>query len=224
MLYKAATFVGTTDDVELVQLNSFGCGLDAVTTDQVEEITKKNNKLYTVLKIDEGTNLGAARIRIRSLKAAMDEREKNNIQHIENREPYKRKYFTKEMRKDYTLLIPEMSPMHFQFMETALKKAGYNAVLLPTVDKNAVDEGLKYINNDACYPTIVTLGQIISYLESGAVDLDRTAVFMSQTGGGCRASNYVSLLRKALKDMDMEQIPVVSVKIWPGWNPIPALS
>ncbi|MCO7120928.1 2-hydroxyacyl-CoA dehydratase [Ihubacter massiliensis] len=212
-LYKAATFVGTTDDVELVQLNSFGCGLDAVTTDQVEEITKKNNKLYTVLKIDEGSNLGAARIRIRSLKAAMDEREKNNIQHIENREPYKRKYFTKEMRKDYTLLIPEMSPMHFQFMETALKKAGYNAVLLPTVDKNAVDEGLKYINNDACYPTIVTLGQIISYLKSGAVDLDRTAVFMSQTGGGCRASNYVSLLRKALKDMDMEQIPVVSVNM-----------
>ena len=91
-------------------------------------------------------------------------------------------------------------------METALKKAGYNAVLLPTVDKNAVDEGLKYINNDACYPTIVTLGQIISYLKSGNVDLERTAVFMSQTGGGCRASNYVALLRKALKDLDMEQM------------------
>lgn len=212
-LYKAAQFVGTTDDVELVQLNSFGCGLDAVTTDQVEEITKKNNKLYTVLKIDEGSNLGAARIRIRSLKAAMDEREKNGIKHVKNNAPYERKYFTKEMKKEYTILIPEMSPIHFQFMETALKKAGYNAVLLPTVDKNAVDEGLKYINNDACYPTIVTLGQIISYLKSGNVDLERTAVFMSQTGGGCRASNYVALLRKALKDLDMEQIPVISVNI-----------
>ena len=166
-----------------------------------------------MLKIDEGSNLGAARIRIRSLKAAMDEREKNGIKHVENNAPYERKYFTKEMKKEYTILIPEMSPIHFQFMETALKKAGYNAVLLPTVDKNAVDEGLKYINNDACYPTIVTLGQIISYLKSGNVDLERTAVFMSQTGGGCRASNYVALLRKALKDLDMEQIPVISVNI-----------
>ena len=93
-LYKAATFVGTTDDVELIQLNSFGCGLDAVTTDQVEEITKKNNKLYTVLKIDEGTNMGAVKIRIRSLKAAMEEREKNHIVHKDDDTPYERVYFT----------------------------------------------------------------------------------------------------------------------------------
>ena len=212
-LYKAATFVGTTDDVEIVQLNSFGCGLDAVTTDQVEEITKKNNKLYTVLKIDEGTNMGAARIRIRSLKAAMDEREKNDVRHIDDKSPFKRVVFTKEMRKDYTILIPEMSPIHFQFLETAMTKCGYKVRRLPTVDKNAVEEGLKYINNDACYPTIVTLGQIISYLKSGEVDLDKVGIFMSQTGGGCRASNYVSLLRKALKDMGMEQIPVISVNM-----------
>ncbi|MDO4745242.1 MAG: acyl-CoA dehydratase activase-related protein [Bacillota bacterium] len=222
-LYKAATYVGTTDDVEIVQLNSFGCGLDAVTTDQVEEITKKNNKLYTVLKIDEGTNMGAAKIRIRSLKAAMDERAKNKVKHIDDNSPYERKLFTKEMRKDYTLLIPEMAPMHFQFLETALGKAGYKAKRLPTVDKNAVEEGLKYINNDACYPTIVSLGQIISYLKSGEVDLDKVAIFMSQTGGQCRASNYVALLRKALKDMGMEQIPVVSVNMSgletnPGFN------
>ncbi|MCB6993694.1 2-hydroxyacyl-CoA dehydratase [bacterium 210820-DFI.6.37] len=212
-LYKAAQFAGTTDDVELVQLNSFGCGLDAVTTDQVEEITKKNNKLYTVLKIDEGSNLGAARIRIRSLKAAMDEREKNNIKHVEHNAPFEREIFTEEMRKDYTILIPEMSPIHFQFVEAVMRKSGYHAVLLPTVDKNAVEEGLKYINNDACYPTIVSLGQIISYLKSGNLDLNKTAVVMSQTGGQCRASNYVSLLRKALKDLGMEQIPVISINM-----------
>lgn len=212
-LYKAATFVGTTDDVEIVQLNSFGCGLDAVTTDEVEEITKKNNKLYTVLKIDEGTNMGAAKIRIRSLKAAMDERDKNGVKHVEDRSPYERVYFTKKMRKDYTILIPEMSPIHFQFLEAAIGSAGYKVKRLPTVDKNAVDEGLKYINNDACYPTIVTLGQIISYLKSGEVDLDKVGIFMSQTGGGCRASNYVALLRKALKDLNMEQIPVISVNM-----------
>lgn len=212
-MYKAAKFVGTTDDVEIIQLNSFGCGLDAVTTDQVEEITKDHNKLYTVLKIDEGSNLGAAKIRIRSLKAAMDEREKNRITHQEHKEPYKRVIFTKGMKKDYTVLVPQMSPMHFQFLETALGKEGYKAVLLPPLDTEAVDEGLKYINNDACYPTIVSLGQIISYLKRGNLNLDKTAIFMSQTGGGCRASNYVALLRKALTDLEMEQIPVISVNM-----------
>ncbi len=214
-MYRAAAYVSQTDDVELVQLNSFGCGLDAVTTDQVEEIISKNNKLYTVLKIDEVNSLGAARIRIRSLKAAMEDREKNGIKHVENTGAYRRRIFTKEMKKDYTILIPQMSPMHFQFLETALARSGYKAVLLPDVDKNAVDEGLKYINNDACYPTIVSLGQIISYIKNSDIDPDKTAIFMSQTGGGCRASNYVSLLRKALRDLHMPQIPVISVN-WAG--------
>lgn len=209
-LYKAADFAGTRDDVELIQLNSFGCGVDAVTTDQVEEILENNNKLYTVLKIDEGTNLGAARIRIRSLKAAIDERSKNGVKPVHYDKPYERKYFTKEMKEDYTLIIPQMSPVHFQYFEVALKSSGYKAVLMPTVDKNAIDEGLKYVNNDACYPTLVTLGKMISALKSGEYDLNRTALIMSQTGGGCRASNYIALLRKALKDLGMEQVPVVS--------------
>lgn len=210
-MYKAADFVGKNDDLEIVQLNSFGCGLDAVTTDQVEEISTQHNKLYTVLKIDEGNNLGAARIRLRSLKAAMEERQKNQTWLETEGEAYERVEFTRKMRKDYTLLIPQMAPMHFQFLETALDKSGYKSVMLPAVDTHAVEQGLKYINNDACYPTIVTLGQIISYLKSGAVDTDKAAIFMSQTGGGCRASNYVALLRKALQDLKMEHIPVVSV-------------
>ncbi len=212
-LYRAAKYVGTLDNVELIQLNSFGCGLDAVTTDQVEEILQMKNKLYTVLKIDEGSNLGAAKIRIRSLKAAMEERDKNNIHCIPEDHDYERKIFTKEMKEKYTILIPQMSPIHFDMVESALKYSGYNVELLPSVDKNAVDEGLRYINNDACYPTIVSLGQIISALKSGKYDLDKTAVFMSQTGGGCRASNYVALLRKAFKDLNISQVPVVSANI-----------
>lgn len=212
-LYRAAKYVGTLDNVELIQLNSFGCGLDAVTTDQVEEILRMKNKLYTVLKIDEGSNLGAAKIRIRSLKAAMEERDKNNIHCIPEDHDYERKIFTKEMKEKYTILIPQMSPIHFDMVESALKYSGYNVELLPSVDKNAVDEGLRYINNDACYPTIVSLGQIISALKSGKYDLDKTAVFMSQTGGGCRASNYVALLRKAFKDLNISQVPVVSANI-----------
>ena len=209
-LYKAADFAGRTDGVEMVQLNSFGCGVDAVTTDEVEEILENSNKLYTVLKIDEGNNLGAIRIRIRSLKAAMEERDKNNIKANHSPKAFERKIFTKEMRQNYTLLVPQMSPVHFQYLEVALKASGYNAVVIPTVDKHAIDEGLKYVNNDACYPTLVTLGKMISALKSGDYDLDRTALVMSQTGGGCRASNYIALLRKALKDLNMEQVPVVS--------------
>ena len=210
-LYKAAEFVGTTDDIEIVQLNSFGCGLDAVTTDQVEEITKAKNKLYTVLKIDEGNNLGAAKIRIRSLKSAMEAREKYTIKREKTREPFHREAFTKQMKKDYTILVPQMSPIHFAMVENALKGFGYKAKLLPEVDGGAIEEGLKYVNNDACYPTIVTLGQIISYLKSGELDLEKTAVFLTQTGGGCRASNYIPLLRKALKDLGWGHIPVISV-------------
>lgn len=212
-LYKAAEMAGDYEDIELIQLNSFGCGLDAVTTEQVEEILKNRNKLYTVLKIDEGSNLGAAKIRIRSLMAAMAEREKNKIKPTPRIKTFDRVVFTEQMKKDYTLLIPQMSPIHFQFIEVALQQEGYHAVMLPSVDKNAVEEGLRYVNNDACYPTIVTLGQVISELKSGKYDLDRTAVIMSQTGGQCRASNYIALLRKALIELKMDQVPVVSASL-----------
>ena len=213
-LYKAAIFAGQRDDVEIIQLNSFGCGLDAVTTDEVDELLEQNNKLYTVLKIDEGANLGAAKIRIRSLKAALDERDKQGTKSKKINNPYVRQVFTKQMKMDgYTLLVPQMSPIHFKYMEKVMQNCGYNAVLLPEVTKDSEEEGLKYVNNDACYPTIVTLGQIISALKSGEYDLNKTAVFMSQTGGGCRASNYVALLRKALKELDMEQVPVISFNL-----------
>lgn len=222
-LYKAATFVGRTKDVELIQLNSFGCGLDAVTTDQVEEICNKNNKLYTLLKIDEGSNLGAAKIRIRSLKAAMDERTKKHIVSSPRSQRFDRVPFREDMAKTHTIIVPQMSPIHFTYFEAAMNSCGYKVKLLPPVDKNSVEEGLKYINNDACYPTIVTLGQIISALKSGEYDLKHTAIFMSQTGGGCRASNYVPLLRKALLDLDMGDIPVISFNVAglednPGFN------
>ena len=228
-LYKAAIYAGQRDDVEVIQLNSFGCGLDAVTTDEVDELLTQNNKLYTVLKIDEGANLGAARIRIRSLKAALDEREKLGAKSRRINVPYVRKKFTKKMREEgYTLLVPQMAPLHFQYFEPIMRREGYNAVLLPAVTKESEEEGLKYVNNDACYPTIVTLGQIIAALKSGEYDLNKTGVFMSQTGGGCRASNYVSLLRKAFKDLGMEQIPVISFNMVgleknPGFSITPKL-
>lgn len=211
-LYAAASYVATQEHLELVQLNSFGCGLDAVTTDQVEEILNARGKIYTTLKIDEGNNLGAVRIRLRSLKAAMAEREKRGIKILE--EPikkYQRILFTKEMKKTHTILVPEMSPIHFQFLQTAFRLSGYNLVVLPSVDKKAVDVGLKYINNDACYPAIIALGQLIEALQSGKYDLAHTTVMISQTGGGCRATNYIGFLRKALVDAGFGHVAVISL-------------
>lgn len=210
-LYAAASFVAKEKDLELVQLNSFGCGLDAITTDQVQEILNKYSKIYTTLKIDEGNNLGAAKIRLRSLKASLLEREKHGFTLVQVDNQYKSLKFTKEMKKNHTILCPEMSPIHFQFLEEALKQSGYNLVVLPSIDYKAIDEGLKYVNNDACYPAIIVIGQLIEALKSGKYDLINTSVMMSQTGGGCRATNYIGLLRKALKDAGFENIPVISI-------------
>jgi len=210
-LYRAASFVKTRKDVELVQLTSFGCGLDAVTTDQVEEILESSGKIYTLLKIDEGKNLGAARIRIRSLKAAVDEREKRGYALEKGSSSIKRVIFTKEMRKNHTILSPQMSPIHFQFIEEAFRAAGYNIEVLPSVDADAVNEGLKYVNNDACYPSIIVVGQMIEALKSGKYDPENTSLIITQTGGGCRATNYIGFLRKALKDAGFHKVPVISL-------------
>jgi predicted CoA-substrate-specific enzyme activase len=210
-LYAAASFVAKEPNIELIQLNSFGCGLDAVTTDQVQEILSNNGKIFTTLKIDEGNNLGAARIRIRSLKAALHERDKSGTLPKKTGEIYNRVVFTKEMRKKHTILSPQMSPIHFQFVQEAFNSSGYNLEILPSVDTKAVDEGLKYVNNDACYPTIIVVGQIIAALKSGEYDIENTSVIISQTGGGCRATNYIGFLRKALKEAGFPKVPVVSL-------------
>lgn len=212
-LYAAATYVSNSNDLELIQLNSFGCGLDAVTTDQVNEILDKNNKIYTLIKIDEITNLGAVRIRIRSLLASIEERDKNGFTCKHGASKDCRPVFTKEMKKNHTILIPQMSPIHFQFIETAAKMSGYNAVVLPAVDKKAVDVGLKVVNNDACYPSIIVVGQLINALESGKYDLNNTSLMISQTGGGCRATNYIGFIKKALKDSGYGHIPVISFNV-----------
>ena len=212
-LYRAAAFVKERTDLELIQLNSFGCGLDAVTSDQVAEILASRGKMYTLIKIDEGSNLGAVKIRIRSLKAAMEEREKNNVKlkNIDN--SYKKNLFTKEMKKDWTILAPQMSPIHFQFIEKAVRASGYNIDVLPANDKEAIEEGIKYVNNDACYPSILVIGQMINALKSGKYDPNKTALIISQTGGGCRATNYVGFLKKGLREAGFPNVPIISLNV-----------
>jgi len=226
-LYKAASYVSSRNDLQLIQLTSFGCGLDAVTADQVAEILKARNKIYTLIKIDEGSNLGAIRIRIRSLKATLEKKEE--IINLNQKYEQIKVPFTKEMREArYTILCPQMSPLHFQFVETAMNSEGYNFVVLPSVDKDAVEQGLKYVNNDACYPSILVTGQMMNALNSGKYDLNKVALMISQTGGGCRATNYIAFIRKALKDAGFGNIPVISFNIvgmekMPGFKLTPEL-
>lgn len=211
-LYAAANFVKTQDRLDLIQLNSFGCGLDAVTTDCVNDILVNSGKIYTVLKIDEVNNLGAARIRIRSLISALRVRDKKHHERKIVSSAYKKVEFTKEMRKDYTILCPQMSPIHFDLVQPALNSCGYHFEVLGTSDnKSSVDTGLKYVNNDACYPSVIVVGQIMEALLSGKYDLNKTAVVISQTGGGCRATNYIGFIRRALQKAGMPQIPVISM-------------
>lgn len=374
-LYAAAHFVASYPGLELVQLNSFGCGLDAITTDQVAEILADKADVYTLLKIDEVSNLGAAKIRLRSLKAAVEEREANkarmakaalatsdesgsaesdaprNAAHAAAqaalaeaqaavaaaeakvkaadrpvdaadagsdaaapanapkstgfrktgskaptpgrqvlldatmaanpkltkamRDASKRaakrdiadvrlaalgdgttndaanaksksaksksghnnatmsryahrEKFVKDMKKDYTIVAPQMSPIHFSLVESVIRSGGYKFDILKHASREDVETGLKYVNNDACYPAIMVIGQLIDAILEGKYDPDKVCLAITQTGGMCRATNYFGLIRKALIDAGYPQIPVIAISTQglednPGFKVTPAL-
>ncbi|PKC77039.1 acyl-CoA dehydratase activase-related protein [Bifidobacterium longum] len=407
-LYAAAHFVASYPGLELVQLNSFGCGLDAITTDQVAEILADKADVYTLLKIDEVSNLGAAKIRLRSLKAAVEEREANKARMakaaVEEREANKarmakaalatsdesgsaesdaprnaahaaaqaaarkaqeqaesdlataqaalaeaqaavaaaeakvkaadrpvdaadagsdaaapanapkstgfrktgskaptpgrqvlldatmaanpkltkamrdaskraakrdiadvrlaalgdgttndaanaksksaksksghnnatmsryahREKFVKDMKKDYTIVAPQMSPIHFSLVESVIRSGGYKFDILKHASREDVETGLKYVNNDACYPAIMVIGQLIDAILEGKYDPDKVCLAITQTGGMCRATNYFGLIRKALIDAGYPQIPVIAISTQglednPGFKVTPAL-
>lgn len=218
-LYEAADFVAGQDNLELVQLNSFGCGPDSIAAEQAQEILNTTGKLYTMIKIDEVSNLGAVKIRLRSLKAAMEARkekqaegnqanQKLNVSHSP-----KRPLFTQEMRNTHTILAPQMAPIHFELAQEVARSEGYNFEILSKVEKEDIEEGLKYVNNDSCYPSIIIIGQLLRALQSGRYDLNNTSIIMSQTGGPCRASNYLGLLKKALQMTGFQNIPIISLNV-----------
>ena len=297
-LYAAAHFVASYPGLELVQLNSFGCGLDAITTDQVAEILADKADVYTLLKIDEVSNLGAAKIRLRSLKAAVEEREANKAREaaatkavqgpkstgfrktgstaptpgrqilldstmaanpkltkamraaskraaerdlqaavaskngtsdgttgVTNAKNAKksghnnatmsryahREKFVKDMKKNYTIVGPQMSPIHMSLVEAVIRSGGYKFDILKHASRGDVETGLKYVNNDACYPAIMVIGQLIGAIQEGKYDPDKVALAITQTGGMCRATNYFGLIRKALVDAGYPQIPVIAI-------------
>ncbi len=262
-LYQAAELVTTRDDLELVQLNSFGCGVDALTTDQVQEILESAGGVYTSLKIDEVSNLGAATIRLRSLAAASEARAAERAAHAEEADgavddaveidttaPAERSaartteraaaraaeeapdrgeaggavggrelpgatspVFTEAMRATHTILMPQMSPVHFRPLEPLMRRLGYRVELLESATRDDLEVGLRYVNNDACFPAIMVIGQLIGAFTDGSHDPDSCVVAISQTGGICRATNYAAMLRKGLREAGYPQVPVVAISL-----------
>ena len=207
-LYHAAQVACEHPNLTLIQFSSFGCGLDAITTGQVRDILEAHQRIYTMIKLDEVSNLGAARIRLRSLMAALARRKPvvyHDVPVIE------RPHFTAECKKTHTILAPQMAPIHFELIKSVMRDYGYNLVVPEMPDKAAIDLGLRYVNNDMCYPSIVVIGQLLAALKSGKYDPDHTSIAMFQTCGACRATNYMSVLRQALRYAGFGQVPVFAV-------------
>lgn len=214
-LYRAAELVKNKPWAELVQLVSFGCGLDAITSEQIRRILEPAGKLYTMLKIDEGDTLGAARIRLRSLFAAVSDRKHHANANLATEKPivFYRKPESQpvEVKKLKTIYIPQMAPIHFPIMERALQTIGYQVKLLPHVSPQALQLGLRYVNNDACYPAIVVIGQLLDTVLNKDFDPTTSGLLLAQTCGPCRATNYATLLKWALRDLHMENVPVITI-------------
>lgn len=209
-LYKAAHFVCEHANTELVQLVSFGCGIDAITSEQVRKILERHDKIYTMLKIDEGDTLGAAKIRIKSLLCAVNENasKEESSQLTTTQSQATNKAAVDDSR---TLYIPQMAPIHFPILTTTLQALGYKVKLLPDVNDKAIELGLKYVNNDACYPAIVVIGQLIEALVNKRIDPKNASLVLAQTCGPCRATNYPTLLRWALHDLGYDNVPIVTL-------------
>ena len=204
-LYHAAQFAAQNPNVTLIQLSSFGCGLDALTIEQVKEILEAHGKIYTMIKLDEVSNLGAARIRLRSLLAAL--KRKTPVTYLPKKFP-DRPHFMPDCKAKHTILAPQMAPIHFELIQAVLQKYGYKILIPALPDKAAIDLGLRYVNNEICYPAILIAGQMIAALKSGECAPDNTSIILFQTCGGCRATNYISVMRRALKFAGFGQVPV----------------
>jgi predicted CoA-substrate-specific enzyme activase len=222
-LFAAAAVVTQRDDLYLVQLNSFGCGLDAVTAEQATDLLRSHDRLGAVLKIDEVSNLGTARIRLRSLLAASTERQAlgcgagaddgrpRRVPERRSLVPVVPPSFTKQMRRTRTLITAQLAPTHFALMEGALARTGLQVEVLPTVTDTDIDVGLQYVNNDACYPAVIIVGQLINAFLTGRHDPGTTAILTTQTGGMCRATNYTTLLRRGLAQAGFGEVPVAAI-------------
>ncbi len=209
LLYCVGKKIADEDFIEAIHLTSFGCGPDAIVSDELKEIFNRKNKIYTFIKMDEIANLGAVKLRIRSMLEATKNSHKKEYKDLK---PLSKKIKIFEKKdKDRVLIAPFFSPFYSPLVPYCFRPYGYRVDLLPPQSKTSIEWGLKSINNDMCYPAILVAGDIIWAFKSGKYDPSNTAVILTQTGGQCRASNYVALVKKALCSMGYEEVPVVAI-------------
>lgn len=217
-LYAAAKWVTENPDTQLVHITSFGCGPDAVSADEAREIIRSSGKIHTLIKMDEIANLGAVKIRLRSMLEAVKESKDNTRAPGPGRMKTNRLVMDKYSKK--TLITPFFSPFYSPLIPSAFRPLGCRVEVLPLQDSASVELGLKTINNDMCYPSILVAGDIIKAFQSGRYDPENTAVILTQTGGQCRASSYVSLVRKGLAAVGLDNVPVITLSVG-GIDPQP---
>ncbi len=207
-LYEAALWAGEQKNVEVLQLNSFGCGPDALSVDEVKPLLNRYGKNPTLVKIDEITSPGSVKLRIRSLIESLKLRGEDYTPRQMERENVA---VFGTLDKSRKILAPMFSPFYTDFLVSSFRKAGYDLEILPMPDKASIETGLKYSNNDICYPATIVIGDLIKALQSGRYDLANVAVGLTQTGGQCRASSYVSMLKKAMIRSGYPHVPVVTI-------------
>lgn len=208
-LYVAAKWVTETPTAQMVQLTSFGCGPDAISTDEVKDILRCGGKVHTLIKMDEIANLGAVRIRLRSTLDAIKENSgKTSVAEVNT---IKTNKVIAGEDSERVLIAPFFSSFYSPLIPAAFKPLGYQVDVLPPQDKASAEWGLKTINNDMCYPAVLVAGDIIKAFQSGRYDPEKTAVILTQTGGQCRASSYVSLIKKGLVAAGLDEVPVITI-------------
>jgi predicted CoA-substrate-specific enzyme activase len=230
-LSSAARFSATRGDLDMIRLTSFGCGIDAIVGDEVTEILQRSGKIATVFKVDEMSSAGTLRIRVRSLFAAIEGRragggdvgvqapalvpaiapEAPSAEQPRAEQPRAERPSAGRMREEaFTILCPQIAPVHMGLVGQVLRNAGYDFEVLPTIDPGAHEAGMAHVNNDVCYPLMLETGQILNALASGRYDLGRVAVLVPDSGGSCLASNCGSVARRAMRDAGYSEVPVIS--------------
>jgi predicted nucleotide-binding protein (sugar kinase/HSP70/actin superfamily) len=214
-ILKAAKWTAMQDSgVQFVELTSFGCGPDAFMLDEIHALLQRYGKALTQLKIDDVTNIGSLKLRVRSV---IDSLKLNYCEGEQSREvlPFATTpiYTEEEHQQKQKIIIPYFTSFIAPLIPSFMRLAGYDADVLPMSNHESDDLGLRYANNEICYPATLIVGDIIKAFKNGLYNPETTTVLITQTGGQCRASNYISLIKKALVEAGYEQVPVISLSM-----------
>ena len=208
-VFKAAHYVANSpDNIHFMMITSFGCGPDAFIIDETHDILDRKGKSFTLLKVDDVNNIGSLRLRVRSMVESLQFSRKMEVD-----KPFVTTPPFQVADRRRTILAPYFAGGYSEFVPTVFKMAGYNIINLPLGDKECVELGLQYANNEVCYPATIVVGSLLKALRSGDYNLDDVAVIITQTGGQCRATNYIMLIKKAMVAAGFEKVPVLSLAL-----------